>query len=245
MGHVVGARHPQSRRCPGAKRVRGGAIVLHVGSHILWRRMRRLHPLGKALVACGAGRHKRRKARGTRRMRQEWRSMRGDSRGLRERSGEVRFKVKRGSAVNNVLIALTVAAAILAGQPAFAQSGSTGGSIGKTEKSISGDQESNAPDARPRRQRVRGSGSGEESGRGSSCRARITGQWKWHMGNTISIGSGGGFTSSNGLSGHWSCSGNSITIKWSTGITDWLKLSDNGSSMSGTNNWGVQVSARR
>lgn len=65
------------------------------------------------------------------------------------------------------------------------------------------------------------------------------------MGNTISIGAGGGFTSSGGLSGHWSCSGNSITMKWNTGITDWLKLSDDGSSMSGANNWGVQVGAKR
>ena len=70
--------------------------------------------------------------------------------------------------MNNVLIALTVAGAILAGQPAFAQSGSTGGSIGKTEKSISGDQESNAPDARPQRQKERGAVSGPAS---------INGRW--------------------------------------------------------------------
>ena len=70
--------------------------------------------------------------------------------------------------MNNVLIALTVAGAILAGQPALAQSGSTGGSIGKSEKSISGDQESNAPDARPQRRMERGAGSGSPS---------INGRW--------------------------------------------------------------------
>ena len=62
--------------------------------------------------------------------------------------------------LRNIPIVLTIAGVVFVTPAAFAQSGSTGGSIGKAEKSISGDQESGAPDARPQRRKERSTVSG-------------------------------------------------------------------------------------
>ncbi len=149
--------------------------------------------------------------------------------------------------MNNAFIASIVVCIVWAAPSAFAQSGSTGGSIGKTEKSISGEQAGEESNARPRRHRLRRSESGEEAEHGSSCQAKIVGQWRWHYGTTISIRPGGGLSESNGTVGHWTCSGNSITMKWKEfgGITDWLTLSPDGRRMSGTNNLGAHAGATR
>lgn len=70
--------------------------------------------------------------------------------------------------LRNIPIVLTIAGVVFVTPAAFAQSGSTGGSIGKAEKSISGDQESGTPDARPQKQKERSTVSGPAS---------INGRW--------------------------------------------------------------------
>ena len=82
--------------------------------------------------------------------------------------------------LRNIPIVLAIAGVVFVTPAAFAQSGSTGGSIGKAEKSISGDQESGAPNASPQRRQERSTVSGPPSinGRWLVSQNCNTGQYK-------------------------------------------------------------------
>lgn len=96
--------------------------------------------------------------------------------------------------LRNISTVLTIAGVVFIAPAAFAQSGSTGGSIGKTEKSISGDQESGAPDARPQRRMERGTGSGSPSINGRWLVSQICDTGKYKIELTFQQTSPTGFT---------------------------------------------------
>ncbi len=117
---------------------------------------------------------------------------------------------------------------------AIAQAGSTGGTIGKTEKSESG---GGLAEPQPRKQ----SGS-TRSAPASSC-SGMPGNWSWFNGMTVVIRPGG--TASDGShTATWSCSNGAVVMRWSHGYTDRLSLSQDGAHLQGTNGF-ITVSGSR
>jgi hypothetical protein len=119
------------------------------------------------------------------------------------------------------------------GSLAFAQAGSTGGTIGKTEKSISGGAEAEQP---PVKQRKPGPVSGRHSVPAQSpsdCR-KVVGIWTFTFEKSFetTIKSDGTGSFGPGLEFTWTCSGNQFAYT-ALGITERLTLSSNGMAMSG------------
>jgi hypothetical protein len=142
-----------------------------------------------------------------------------------------------------IAAALAISFPALGASGAFAQAGSTGGTLGNTDKSISGErQEPQEPKSRaPRASRD------ALVPRNAGCQ-RIVGTWAWHyvLGTTETVfASDGTGTSSTGLTNTWTCSGSLATIKWSHGFTDRAQISPDGRSLSITNNAGQSFSATR
>jgi hypothetical protein len=71
---------------------------------------------------------------------------------------------------------------------ALAQAGSTGGTIGKQDKSVSGGEEADRPRAAP--QPKRAAANTREISSGAAC-GRIVGTWNWPSGQTIFFRKGG------------------------------------------------------
>jgi hypothetical protein len=120
---------------------------------------------------------------------------------------------------------------------AFAQAGSTGGTIGKTDKSESGGGPPSPAEAQPRKP------SGASRNAPASSCSRMPGSWSWFNGITVVIrpdgtASGGPHTAS------WSCANGSVVMRWSHGYTDRLNLSQDGTHLQGTNGF-VPVSGSR
>jgi hypothetical protein len=121
------------------------------------------------------------------------------------------------------------------------QPGSTGGSIGKTEKSISGGEstaETHTPtSSRSKGQRPINKGASqlsEVSAAGTKC-ARIVGTWNWVSGE-VTAKSDGTYTYAVGGDsgvGKWSCSGGAHIVLRGNGHEDRMTLSDDGLKMTG------------
>ena len=125
-----------------------------------------------------------------------------------------------------------------------AQAGSTGGTIGKQRKSVSGGEEP----AEPRRATPQPPRRGTPVARSprepkSPACGRAAGTWAWFNGRTVTIGANGS-ASSGSLTASWSCIGGQIVIVWSHGYTDRLTLSPDGNRLSGTNGI-IAVSGKR
>ncbi len=117
----------------------------------------------------------------------------------------------------------------------FAQGGSTGGSIGKQDKAVSGSRERTLPDrpaAAPK----------PNDGMTSLC-GKMSGVWSWFTGGDVVIRSSG--TASTGsLTATWTCKSNQVVMVWSHGFTDRLTISSDGNRLSGSNGF-VTVSGHR
>lgn len=116
---------------------------------------------------------------------------------------------------------------------AFAQAGSTGGTIGKQDKSISGGAESDRPRAAP--QPNRSAAKTQETPSGRSCN-RIVGTWSWYLGvsDVIFHKDGSALHPASGATGKWSCAGDTVNVVWNyqgTLRTDRMTLSRDGSSI--------------
>jgi hypothetical protein len=131
---------------------------------------------------------------------------------------------------------------------AFAQAGSTGGTVGKTDKSASGGEEKAEPQKPvPKRDRRAGKPPSNEASsetRGSSC-GRIVGTWNWVFGLTVVIKSNGSMTASNGLTATWTCSDGQYSFAWSNNITDRVSLSKDGNQLDAVNSMGIHFSSTR
>jgi hypothetical protein len=127
----------------------------------------------------------------------------------------------------------------------LAQAGSTGGTVGNRDKSISGSQApAEAPATRQRKAPSRRLASAPAP---TACAAMI-GKWAWaNGGGDVEINSGGtlGRNGSRGA-GTWSCHDGTIVLVWNEGgWVDKLSLSADGKSLSGNNQFGVPVSGTR
>jgi hypothetical protein len=135
---------------------------------------------------------------------------------------------------------LTATAVLLAllevwanGSLALAQTGSTGGSIGKTGKSVTGGDE---PE---RSYPARSTARHRETVRVSTC-SKLLGVWKGALGGDITYKSGGAVTSTIPVNeGRWSCGNTGIIVTWTKiPSADHCTLSSNGMLQTCTNNAG-------
>lgn len=152
-----------------------------------------------------------------------------------------------------ILIAVLILA--VADQAAFAQAGSVGGTIGKTDKSVSGDQDQ--PSARRERHASPSPGAdsksksagrkaqsrtqaGDESSAAparSSC-GNIVGTWSWPNGSVMAFyKNGGAGTAGKPPGGTWRCSGSKIIAVFNNGGRDQYVVAPDGNSLSFTTNW--------
>jgi hypothetical protein len=145
----------------------------------------------------------------------------------------------------------------LAPTSAVAQAGSTGGTIGKQGKSVSGSEPEAKPPSAVRKPNKRGENpsppaaaivpSAQSPGTpatASPC-AGTVGIWSWFIGGDVVIKTNGTVEAVNGLTARWQCNDGLIVMTWSNGFVDRLTLSSDRTKLSGTNNWGLGVSATR
>src|SRR5262245_58205846 len=149
--------------------------------------------------------------------------------------------------MDKIAVALVCVAALIASERlAFAQAGSTGGTIGKTDKSVSGGAAENAQardrlGASGRRNKDRStlttnSRTADTSGR--PC-AHIAGVWTYPHGDAT-FRPDGSIVSAGSDGATWTCSEGHVTVVWKggSGFVDRLTLSADGMHLVGSNNWG-------
>jgi len=127
----------------------------------------------------------------------------------------------------------------------LAEAGSTGGTIGKQDKSISGDAEVDRPRAAHHSKRP--ATNSQETSSGPAC-SRIVGTWKWGggFGLTKMVFNQNGTVrqSLTGSTGSWSCAGTIVRTVFTNGSTDRIAISKDGNSASVNTTWGGGQSFR-
>jgi hypothetical protein len=149
----------------------------------------------------------------------------------------LRGSVMRCASIGFALVALSQLALANASS-VLAQSGSTGGTIGKQDKSVSGGDEADGPHAAPR---SKPSATPKVASSGSSC-SRIIGTWKWGggLGLTKMVFDQNGTVRQTltGSAGSWSCASTIVKTVFANGSTDRITISRDGNSLSVTTTWG-------
>jgi hypothetical protein len=140
----------------------------------------------------------------------------------------MRVSMTTTMAMRGALLGVAAALALLLHVPAASAQGSTGGSIGKNNKSISGDQDSGSGRSTSRSERAapkarHGGGGGGGGGNfdglwnsasfGRTCSDRTTAVVVISGGNMASDGFSGRVSSSGAVSGIWAGSGLSATVR--------------------------------
>ena len=125
---------------------------------------------------------------------------------------------------------------------ALAQAGSTGGTIGKQDKSISGDRpELDRPHAAPPAKRSIANPRGKSD---ASC-GKIVGTWTWYLGVTATIFEGNGTAqSSSGPSWKWICVGTNSAVSSNGSSKEEYKISQDGNSLFVTSSWAEAYGSR-
>lgn len=153
-----------------------------------------------------------------------------------------------------LVVALIVGApaAVSFPAPGLAQAGSTGGTVGKTDKSLSGSEpvepepqpKKEKPPPRPAKSRDATTESGAKQ-RQASC-TRLSGVWSAAMGGQIIFGSGGSVSHTlTHNKGTWSCSKGQFTVTWKSGTVDRCSLSSDGMTQTCTNSIGGSFTRTR
>jgi hypothetical protein len=123
---------------------------------------------------------------------------------------------------------------------AVGQAGSIGGTVGKTDKSISGDE--------PEQRQIPVQRPNVEKSTANSCH-RIVGTWSWHSNPLMNLEAvfrrDGSNSGAGGFTGHWSCAGTKVTATWSNGAVDTISISSDGNGLAIQNNWGASFTAER
>ncbi len=140
-------------------------------------------------------------------------------------------------------VLLSAAGSVTVSPAAFAQAGSAGGTLGKTDKSLSGGNNTPPPqhpsNAAPKQQRT------VQPAAAQSC-DKFVGTWSWIAGHTIIFKPGGVMKSlPEGTAGTWSCQGSTVQVVWDNGFIDRDSMSADGTQISGTNQFGSALSGTR
>jgi hypothetical protein len=128
---------------------------------------------------------------------------------------------------------------------AFAQAGSTGGTLGKTDKSVSGGEE-NIETNQKRKAFGRTQATRERKTGGGSC-LKIVGTWTWHyiFDSETVLSEGGVGRNNTGPKGVWTCSAGIATATWDNGFVDTITISGDGKTLFIKNNAGKSFTADR
>ena len=118
------------------------------------------------------------------------------------------------------------------------QPGSTGGSIGKIDKSVSGGEEANQPRVAPHPKRETGA---QQTSSGQSCNG-LVGTWSWYRGVTeMTFLKAGTMRNSSGAAGTWICTGGRSARSGDFISKEQYTVSQDGKSMFVTSTWGGGV----
>jgi hypothetical protein len=157
---------------------------------------------------------------------------------------------EREPKVKNVVAAMciTILAAIAVAatsKASFAQAGSTGGTIGKQDKSLSGGEDTPSPrrDTRPAKPASPAASLSPLREKETRCMA-IVGTWTWYLGITETVfNQNGSMRNSNGVTGTWTCPRAPGSATWSNGppATETYTMSQDGNSLSVVSAWGGGV----
>jgi hypothetical protein len=130
--------------------------------------------------------------------------------------------------------AVIVALSLALPASALAQAGSTGGTIGKQDKSISGgDDAANSERAVPMRKPRPARQSAVTAPTGGPC-SRIVGTWLWYNGSSVTVHSNSNKTTqSDGNSATVVCEDGTYTFTWFGSHTVHERLSSDGKRLSG------------
>jgi hypothetical protein len=148
------------------------------------------------------------------------------------------------------IVVLTLLLAF-ANRAALGQAGSVGGIIGKTDKSVSGDQERQpgererhvsrpTADSKPAATRARKSPAAEEDAApsGKSTCGNIVGTWSWPNGGVMAFyKNGGAGAAGQPAGGTWRCSGSTVIAVFNNGGRDQYVVAPDGNSLSVKTNW--------
>ena len=151
----------------------------------------------------------------------------------------------RIGATGFALVAVAMFVAVACAVPSFAQ-GSTGGTLGKTDQSLSGeakpgaaDKPSRAPDREPK---TKGAAFDAQK---TGC-ARIAGNWTWSNGLTVVVSASGTATATDGGRAVLACGGGTYLFKWQLmGNESRMTLSADGKRLSGSGVIGPKSAVRQ
>jgi hypothetical protein len=130
--------------------------------------------------------------------------------------------------MKRLAIGVLGAALMLASANAIRGQGSTGGTLGKTDQSLSGDQPKSPPSGKlPKRD---GSATAPDHTKRSTC-AKAVGVWYW-VTQEVTIRANGTITSPGGP-GHWSCVDGKLHVFWPGFVVphEIFSISDDGSQL--------------
>jgi hypothetical protein len=139
------------------------------------------------------------------------------------------------------LVSVTLLSFVLTAK-VFAQAGSTGGTIGKTDKSQSGMQGEPSFRPEPNARKPAKQAGVPRNITASSC-SKMPGNWSWFNGSVVIRPDG---TATGGrVTATWSCTNDFVVMHWSHGYTDRLTLSRDGTHLEGTNGFITVTGDRR
>ncbi len=142
------------------------------------------------------------------------------------------------------LIIVFTGIALFAYSSAFAQSGTIGGSLGKTNKSVSGKVKKQKPTRKSNRIVSK---KPVANTRQDNCRSAI-GSWLWtNFGSTtvVTFSANGNTTTNHTYHGPWKCRDGHYTVTWQNGFVETFTVSSNGKNLTGRNPLGGRISGKR
>jgi hypothetical protein len=144
---------------------------------------------------------------------------------------------------------LVFALALLLSGPELLAQGSTGGTLGKTDQSLSGDRPKEAPSQGERdRSKPENKPRKSAAATASTCKS-IVGLWAFTNGVDVALKPGGTTSATNGAVGTWSCNAGTAIVPWQFGGMTWTDrytVSPDGTQLSGIGGLlGEGLSARR
>lgn len=135
-----------------------------------------------------------------------------------------------------LMAAALAGSAFAADQFRLAQAGSTGGTLGKTDQSLSGSGSKDTPPEKSQRGTPpkQGAAVKQDAAKASRC-SMIVGTWTWVLGVEMAFKPGGTFQADSGPGGTWTCSNGNYVIRvhGNSGV-DRLTISPDGNALSGT-----------
>ena len=129
-------------------------------------------------------------------------------------------------------------------QTAFAQAGSTGGVIGKQDKSVSGSEEPQAPSPARSASKPSNVTSAKHSEESGGC-GRIVGTWTWSNNLDVVVKSNRTADATNGGHALLSCDSGMYVFNWNSGNATRMTLAADGKRLSGMGSFGSESAVRK